>query len=138
MGQYHIVANLDKQEFFTPHQLGLGAKQWEHFSGDASIPQAIYLLVTASPMRGGGDIIINETDPSIIGRWVGDRVVVLGDYTEDSDMPSYGHFGSVYSETATEEWTNISEQVAIAFSEIFPVTYSGTGWKQRKFADSEF
>lgn len=136
MGQYHIVANLDKKEFFTPHQLGLGAKQWEHFSGDASIPQAIYLLITASPMRGGGDIIIRETDPSIVGRWVGDRVVVLGDYTEDSDMPSYPNFGSVYGET--NHWTDISEQVATAFSEIFPVTYSGTGWKQREFSESEF
>ena len=87
-------------------------------------------------MRGGGDIIIRETDPSIIGRWVGDRVVVLGDYTEDSDMPSYPNFGSVYGET--KSWVDISDQVATAFSEIFPVTYSGDGWKQREFSESEF
>jgi len=94
MGQYHILANLDKKEYVNPHNMNCGAKQWEHYE---KLGKMMYCLATCSPGRGGGDI-----DPikDFTGRWVGDRVVVVGDYTEDGDIPGeplcrgsdlYGH-----------------------------------------------
>ena len=32
MGQYHVLINYDKKEVVTPHELGLGLKQWEHLA----------------------------------------------------------------------------------------------------------
>ncbi len=136
MGQYHVLANLDKKEYVSPHVLGLGLKQLEHLSGDASIPQALYILLITSVARGGGDL--NETKVS--GKWVGDRVVVLGDYTEDSDCVSIPNFGSLYGDINAEktEWTDISLDVREAFIALFSATYSGDGWARRTLQKLEY
>lgn len=88
MGQYHSIYNLDKQEVIHPHDIGLGAKQREHTGHTASLSDMMYILTTCSPMRGGGDITA-EVMKDFIGRWVGDRVVVVGDYAEQGDIPNY-------------------------------------------------
>jgi hypothetical protein len=110
MGQYHILANLSNGEYVDPHSLGMGAKQYEHtlFAGD--IAHAMYLLTMTSVARGGGDWPNIE---GVSGRWAGDRVVVLGDYTEDSDIPDIPNLGSKYG-WFLDEGTNISEQVGEA------------------------
>lgn len=125
MGQYHIVVNLDKKEMLDPHILGLGLKQWEHI-GEAGMGDAMYVLLTASPARGGGDL---EEIKGITGRWVGDRVVVVGDYTEDSDIPdSPIPAGKLYRSPELED---ISSEVATAIGTIFGYTYDGEGWRER-------
>jgi hypothetical protein len=86
MGQYHSIYNLDKQEVIHPHDIGLGAKQREHTGHTASLSDIMYVLTTCSPMRGGGDFWA-EVMGDFIGRWAGDRVVVIGDYSEQSDLP---------------------------------------------------
>ncbi len=86
MGQYHSIYNLDKQEVIHPHDIGLGAKQREHTGHTASLSDMMYVLTTCSPMRGGGDFWA-EVMGDFIGRWAGDRVVVIGDYSEQSDLP---------------------------------------------------
>lgn len=122
MGQYHKVMNLDKMEQVSPYPLGLGAKQWEQVGCIAGMGDVLYVLLTASPARGGGDL--EEIEP-ITGRWVGDRVVVVGDYTEDSDianspMPASELYGS-------EKFLDISEYVAEAIGKIFGYQYEGDG-----------
>ena len=85
MGQYHILVNVDKKEKVEPHGLGLGLKQYEHTGNfEGTLADAMYILMMTSPARGGGDFPATE----ISGRWKGDRVLILGDYTEDSDIPS--------------------------------------------------
>lgn len=125
MGQYHVVVNLDKLETVHPHALGLGLKQYEQI-GEAGLGDAIYLLTTASPNRGGGDLPFVE---GVSGRWVGDRVVVVGDYTEEGDIPNSPiPAGDLYG---SPELIDITEVVANAFGEIFGYRYEGDGWRNR-------
>lgn len=121
MGQYHKLVNLDKKEFVNPYDLGFGAKQYEQTGVEASIPDAIYLLVMSSPNRGGGDWPLTD----VSGRWCGDRVVVLGDYTEDSDIPNYPNASKIYREVSDDdtEWTDITAQVRTAFEQVWNVKY---------------
>ena len=126
MGQYHKVMNLDKMEQVSPYALGLGAKQWEQVACTAGMGEVLYVLLTASPARGGGDLDYFE---HITGRWVGDRVVVVGDYTEDSDIPKSPMPASeLYS---SEFFLDISEYVAEAIGAIFGYQYVGEGWKDK-------
>jgi len=129
MGQYHRLVNLDKKEIVHPYNLGLGAKQYEHTGENGSLSDALYLLVMTSPARGGGDW---ESFPELSGRWVGDRVVVLGDYTDDSDLKQYPNFGQVYNQS--EDWTDISDKVAQALGKVFgfEIDLKQTGWRDRK------
>lgn len=90
MGQYHYLANLDTKEYVM---LG-GAKQYEHTFYNGDLAHAMYLLTMTSPRRGGGD----WPETPVSGRWAGDRVVILGDYTEDSDLPDYPNAGNAYRE----------------------------------------
>ncbi len=123
MGQYHCLVNLDKKEYVSPHRLGLGAKQREHNGPfDGSLADALYLLTIASPARGGGDWALTP----ISGAWAGNRVAVLGDYTEDGDLPDSPEAGNLYGavDASDGEWTDISDKVADAFTSIFGIRFT--------------
>lgn len=88
MGQYHLVVNLDRREYLSPHSLQCGAKVWEQLTSSISTPQALFVLLLASNGRGGGDLFSPEPEGErIYGRWAGDRIAVIGDYAEDTDLP---------------------------------------------------
>lgn len=127
MGQYHVLVNIDKKEVVTPHQLGLGLKQWEHLGEfNGTLADALYVLTMTSPARGGGDL----PETAISGRWAGDRCFVYGDYTEESDLPN-----GMYEELAGKidsEFTEIGELVATELGKVFGFTISGDGWKTRR------
>jgi hypothetical protein len=129
MGQYHKLVNLDKQEVVHPYNLGLGAKQYEQTGDNGSISDALYLLVMTSPARGGGDW---ESFSELSGRWVGDRVVVVGDYTEDKDIPNYENASKLYNDS--EDWEDISDAVAVALGKVFgfEIDTEENGWRTRK------
>lgn len=86
MGQYHILANVDRREMVDPHLLGFGLKLVEQTGFIAPMPEVLWPLLVCSNGRGGGDYP-DEWDPTgeVFGRWAGDRIVVLGDYTEEDD-----------------------------------------------------
>lgn len=128
MGQYHKLVNLDKQEQVVSYNLGLGAKQYEQTGTVGSMSDALYLLLMTSPARGGGDWPAFD---DLSGRWVGDRVVVLGDYTGDDDYAEYPKFGELFHET--ESWTDISDDVAVALGKVWDYTIdtTETGWRTR-------
>lgn len=117
MGQYHKLVNLDKKEVVEPAGLGFGAKQYEHTGVEGSLSDAIYLLVMSSPNSGGGDWL--PTD--ISGRWAGDRVVVLGDYTRDKDLPDVENAGTLFAESA--HWADITAEVRQAFTKALAINY---------------
>jgi hypothetical protein len=120
MGQYHKLINLDKKEVVEPHDIGLFSKQYEHTGVEGSLADAIYLLVMSSPASGGGDWPYVE---EISGRWCGDRVVVLGDYTQPDAIRGYeGNANDLWRES--ESWLNISPDVRLAFEQVFPITYT--------------
>ena len=87
MGQYHLTVNLDKKEFIDPHRLGDGLKLWEQMNSQGGTMAALYLLLACACKggpRGGGD---PDYHP-LIGSWAGNRIAVVGDYAEDTDLPN--------------------------------------------------
>jgi len=76
MGQYHMVYNLDKEEYFRAEMLKLKEQIGTHGS-----TTALFMLVANSNGRGGGDF----EDHFLIGSWAGNRIVVQGDYAEPGD-----------------------------------------------------
>ena len=119
MGQYHKLYNLDKKEFVDPYALGLGSKQFEHTGCKASLSDAMYLLVMTSPQSGGGDWL----GTPLSGRWVGDRVVVVGDYTQADAIPGYAEADKIY---ASKEFKDISTDVATALGLIWDIKFRVT------------
>lgn len=111
MGQYWKLVNLDKKEFVDHYKVGCGAKLWEQLANNGT-GQAMVILCAAMPeARGGGDFDLDEnwhgperTFPEYnakpapmpedyqtiaartIGRWAGDRIALVGDYAEDTDL----------------------------------------------------
>lgn len=109
MGQYWKVVNLTKKEYVLPHKLGTGLKLWEQLANHPGTGAAMLILSAAMPEpRGGGDFDLDanwhgperkdftkvgempEEYPAVakrtIGRWAGDRIALIGDYAEDSDL----------------------------------------------------
>lgn len=129
MGQYHILVNYDKQEVVHPHVIGLGLKQWEHIGFEGgTLSDALYILTMTSPERGGGDLPLTK----VSGRWAGDRVMVLGDYTEDSDLPDIENAGLLYA-TAESDFADISDEVGEALGKVFEFSLEGDVWKSRVY-----
>jgi hypothetical protein len=111
MGQYHHLVNVDKKEVVYPYRLGMGAKQREQLGMPGSMADALYLLVMTSPARGGGDL----PQTAVSGRWAGDRVLVYGDYTKDSDVPSIPNLTRIW----VDEFKDITDLVAFAIKTAF-------------------
>lgn len=65
MGQYYIIANVDKKEFLHPHNYGCGMKltEWSY----------------------QGNHLVNAMLNLMKNRWKGDRVFVVGDYADLKD-----------------------------------------------------
>jgi len=95
MGQYFLIVNTTKKEYLYPHNFGSGLKFME-FTGDALGPLTglAHLLGQSSDSSGMG------ADPDITGRWIGDHVVIVGDY-DDSKL----------YKTADDTYENISDKV---------------------------
>lgn len=67
MGQYHSVINLDQRVGYSPNSIGSFLKASEQ--GESLTPGAALLLLLSQP-----------------DRWAGQRVALVGDYAEDSDL----------------------------------------------------
>lgn len=96
MGEYYRLADLDRKEFISSHDIGGVAKVWEWCAGCFShiIP---FMIARGADVRG-----------EYMGRWAGDRVVLVGDYDasglyEEMDVPG-------------GEWTNISHDAGREFN----------------------
>lgn len=128
MGQYHRLVNIDKREWVDPHGLGLGSKQYEHTGCDASLADAMYVLVMTSPAEGGGDFPFTE----ISGRWAGDRVLIVGDYTKADAVPGFAGADAIY-ELAQAQYGDITPLVREAFEKVFEIIYTTESIGTHKF-----
>jgi hypothetical protein len=119
MGQYHLLVNSERKEFVNPRMLDMGMKQMEHCGFLGDLPFIQYLLTTASPGRGFGDFSLND-DREFIGRWCGERVFILGDYTEENDVPKvrYAHKFWMAIHAVDTDWTDISDLAAGALQKL--------------------
>ncbi len=135
MGQYWQPVNLTKREYISPHKLGCGLKLWEQLANHPGTGAALLILTAAMPEpRGGGDFDLDENwhgpertrehnvtpgpmpedYPAIakrtIGRWAGDRIALVGDYAERSDLEPNDNADLIYDLCITED--ERQEQVA--------------------------
>lgn len=147
MGQYHLTVNLTKREFIDPHKLGDGLKLAEQSRGPkpGGTNDALHLLLAVSNGRGGGDFP-SSSDPEAkwIGRWGGDKIAVVGDYGEDSDLPEEFSASRIYrrcrstKEERTEEsgdadpgYTDITDELCKVLEVAYEIVYVGDGWRER-------
>ena len=142
MGQYHTLVNFDREETVRPRSIGLGLKQVEHTHTVAGLADVLYMLVTTSPNRGGGDLAYDEELEKkfrTFGRWAGDRVAVFGDYTEPEDVRFLGKTKANAICDDVEQYTDISDLIIPAFSLAFGVTIEpGKGWRGRELKAEEW
>jgi len=96
MGQYFVVANTTKKEFLHPHKFGSGLKFLEFTLDGCSVMSGLAHLLGQS-----SDGVAND-DVEITGRWIGDHVVIVGDYDVS------GIFGEA---TDGNDYTDISNAV---------------------------
>ena len=99
MGQYHRIVNLDKAEYLNPHELGDGLKWVEQATSELGTMTALWGAITYPERRGGGD----PQEHPFVGRWHGDRVVMVGDYAEDTDRPDVPQWGALFHRCADAE-----------------------------------
>ncbi len=85
MGQYHYVVAMNGREYLHPHQLGAGLKAWEIIANPSSLCAALVGLISVKPGNGPADVGNNKS----VGRWAGQRILAVGDYAEDGDIPNF-------------------------------------------------
>ena len=165
MGQYWVAVNLDKKEFVYPHKLGVGLKLGEQIGSGHGTPDALFILTAAMrERRGGGDFdwdtnyyghdrftsgakeanlrggkvdkSYNAVAKRTVGRWAGDSIAIVGDYSEDRDLPSFPEFSKVYGwcrdkgeEGEGEPWTDVTDDVARVIEHEVGGRFVGDGWR---------
>lgn len=103
MGQYFKLVNEDKKEVVVPWDINGGAKFFEWLYNNQA--RALIWLLRQSNETGGGDIQYgDETEYETLGRWAGDRIVLVGDYDE-SDLYEM-----------SKDYTNISQKLLAEYN----------------------
>lgn len=120
MGQYFYVVNLDKREYIKPHNFGQGAKLGEFIGDSNGVMAALGMLLTSG--EGYGD-----RDDRIVGRWAGDRITIVGDYSSSNKFLTdqqiresaltEGEVINLY-EYAAQFFENISDEVQAAIPDM--------------------
>jgi len=116
MGQYHLIANIDKREYLHPHEFGDGFKLMEFGQSAGGTLTALTVLLAAANGRGGGDF--HGPTGACAGMWAGDRIAIIGDYFEDGDVPGLTteDMRDLWLDEP-ETWKNISESISRALLE---------------------
>lgn len=99
MGQYYRIVNVDRQEYLDPCLMGGGLKLPELMHGGHALT-GLALLLSDPPSR--------YHHGAVVGSWAGDRIVICGDYIDES---KYGFEGTLYSQCNTSAFTDISLNV---------------------------
>lgn len=113
MGQYHKAINLDRLEYLNPSAFGDGDKLTEFAFSAGGMMSALAALLAASSGRGFGDLHSRSAaregvrgqdewlaecgytaelvDELMLGRWAGERIAIVGDYADKSDLDDWGY-----------------------------------------------
>lgn len=129
MGQYHKTVNLDKKQFIHPHALGDGLKLLEQCGwSPGGTNDALHMLLAVSSGRGGGDF---QSDSPLIGSWGGDRIAVIGDYAEPTDIPGVDA-QAIYGQCGDDgEFKDITPELIPVMEQEYELAYVGGGWCHR-------
>jgi hypothetical protein len=148
MGEYWLPVNLDKEEFIEPHVLGAGLKLWEQVTAHPGTAAALIILVAGQKGCASGNLDLKanwhgqdrldamasgdldgitpapmpeEYKPEqIIGRWAGDRIMIVGDYTNVD----------LYNKCRNGEFLDISEEVCRVIEHELCGKFTGDGWRK--------
>jgi len=153
-----------------PHKLGAGLKLGEMVGVSHGPGAALVILTAAMrERRGGGDFdwdsnyygperdnsgkntahninggpIIEEYNTvakRTIGRWAGDRIAIVGDYAEDSDLPAEFKASEIYGkchEGKPDSWLDVTDDVAKVIEHEVGGTFEGEGWREFKRRDGQ-
>jgi len=112
MGQYHYPTNLTKKQFLCPHKFGDGLKLREFGCSSHGTMTALAYLLASSSGRGSGDF---DNVGKLSGSWAGDKIAIIGDYSESSDIPGIDA-AEIYSQLF-ETYEDISVAVRAEASE---------------------
>lgn len=139
MGQYHICVSLSKREFLNPHRLGDGLKLWEQGASQGGTLNAIHAVLAVSNGRGGGDYI--ESD--FVGRWGGDRIAIIGDYSEVDDIPGEENAKHIYNacgitEKDIEEYYPDPEERELVLGSYLPGDWTDISDLAREFLSAQW
>jgi hypothetical protein len=85
MGQYHHPVCIEAEEGLDAHRMDCGIKEGEMAFSRPSPLNAMIALVCAR----GGNTPADCSQSPLVGRWAGKRVLVQGDYAEDSEIPGW-------------------------------------------------
>jgi len=94
MGQYFLVVNTTKQEYLYPYKFGSGLKFREIAYDSMSVLTGMAHLLAQSSHGVAFD------SSEITGRWIGDNVLIVGDYDRSN-----------LCTIAQETYTDISDEV---------------------------
>lgn len=136
MGQYHHPVCIEAEECINPYEVGGGLKEGEQGFTRPSTPSALVALVCAR----GGNMPADCSQSAVVGRWAGKRVLVQGDYAEDTDIPNWDGpplstlydlaCGEKYREEGHNYWTDVSAEVAGFLEAACNVRFFGEdGWR---------
>jgi hypothetical protein len=109
MGQYYFVANLDKEEYMSPHKVDSGAKAREWLY-DGNLTRLLGLLLIDGDARGGGDVFVE-----MAGRWAKDRIVICGDYADDEPDSEKNIYTMITEEGSS--WVEISNEIVASLKQ---------------------
>ena len=115
MGQYYVIANLDKKEFIDPHAFGDGVKLMEFAGGGSRTLSGLAVMLASSNGMGGGDLHlpVGSNWEHIPGRWAGDKIVIAGDYDEREGSPGRNVYSRCGNSSPIEQLVNTAESTGM-------------------------
>ena len=131
MGQYVRVINKTKKELLTPHTFGSGLKIGEIISSRGEILQGLALLLAE------GHIEYKDSIPqpsTIIGRWQGDKITILGDYAYDKKgnniwntmCDSEGELKKLWKDISVETYKTLIKDTSVGRRKAEQIKKDGT------------
>jgi hypothetical protein len=133
MGQYFRVINKTKKELLNPHTFGSGLKIGEIISSRGEILQGLALLLAE------GHIEYKDSIPkpsTIIGRWQGDKITILGDSAYDKEgnniwdtmCDSKAELKKLWKDISSETYSVLLENSPIRDRKAKQIKKDGTKW----------
>ena len=95
MGQYFLVVNTTKKEYLHPHRFGEGLKFMEFTLDGCGLMHGLAHLLAQSSAG------VHIDNSEVTGRWIGDHVVIVGDYDTSG----------LFEETESDDYHDISQAV---------------------------
>jgi hypothetical protein len=64
-----------------------------------------------------------------ISRWAGDRIALVGDYAEPTDLPAKFKADKIYNKCSDNEWKDVSLDVCRVIEHELQGKFEGEGWR---------